>query len=388
MRSLIFVVVIVTAFAMPARAEDIATYDAEGDAQLSVPDPRVAALDEAFARAVAMALGDLVAPNVRSARKADLDREIIGRARLWVAKFTVTKDLTRDDRRQLAVNIRVDRDKMRSRLAELSIPTMSPAEASKGRSVAVLMRIARPTGTRASYGAAAEKELPGLGALSSALRAAGLTTKRAPASNLAARPDGALPLDDAEAEALAAEANVELAAIAGVTVAPPVVVRGLASQASLVTAHVRVIERRSRRVIGQGAATTAGQGDSGIDPAIDRALVAATSDVFPVSRALTAASGYQGDDQPIAEPGIVLVRLPTTTAWPWVAAEQKFLSGAKGVQRAVLRRLSPGGWVIGVTTTESPDRIAQIARRAPTPQTTVSVKLSGAIVDVAISGTP
>ncbi|MGE0870887.1 MAG: hypothetical protein AB7P03_20130 [Kofleriaceae bacterium] len=382
------VVILVLAVTAPARAEDIATYDAEGDARVSAADPRIAALDEAFARAVAMALGDVVAPEVRSARKADLDREIIGRARLWVAKFTVTKDVTRDDRRQLAVSVRVDRDRMRARLAELTIPTMSAAQASKGRTVTVLLRITRSTGARASYGVAAEKELPGLGALSSALRAAGLTTKRAPASNVTPRPDGALPVDDAEAEALAAAANADFAAIAGVAIADPVVVRGLPSQASLVTANLRVIERRGRRVIGQGVATTAGQGESGIDPAIERALVAATSDVFPPSHALSASSGYQGDDQPVADPGIVLVRLPTSTPWPWVAAEQKFLAGARGIQRAVLRRLSPGGWVIGVTTTESPERIAQIARRAPSPQTSVAVKLSGAIVDVSIMGTP
>src|SRR5690606_19004686 len=57
-------------------------------------DPRVAALDEAFAGAVSTALAELVSSDVRAARKADLDKEIVGRARLWVAKFTVNKDTT------------------------------------------------------------------------------------------------------------------------------------------------------------------------------------------------------------------------------------------------------------------------------------------------------
>ncbi|MBA3819652.1 MAG: hypothetical protein H0X17_12220 [Deltaproteobacteria bacterium] len=78
----------------------------------------------------------------------------------------------------------------------------------------------------------------------------------------------------------------------------------------------------------------------------------------------------------------MLVRLSAKTPWGLVAAEQKYLSGAKGVQRAVIRRLSPGGWVIGVTTTESVERIAQIARRAPSSDTTAKVRIVGELVEV------
>src|SRR5882672_11030226 len=109
------------AVSIPAFAEEIVGYEAEGDAPASVADPRVAALDDAFARAAAAALADLVAPDVRSAKKGDLDREIVGHARLWVVKFTVTRDEVNDDRRQHAVSVRVDRDKIRARLVELAI---------------------------------------------------------------------------------------------------------------------------------------------------------------------------------------------------------------------------------------------------------------------------
>ncbi|MBL9019708.1 MAG: hypothetical protein JNL83_36290, partial [Myxococcales bacterium] len=154
MKSIVVSLVLVL-LAVPARAEDIATYDAEGDADAGGADPRVAALDEAFGRAVGLALIDIVAADVRSARRADLDREIVARARLWVAKFTVVRDTTADDRRQLKVSVRVDRDKVRAKLTELGIPVMTAGEASKGRSVTVLLRIASPTGVRASYGATA-----------------------------------------------------------------------------------------------------------------------------------------------------------------------------------------------------------------------------------------
>jgi hypothetical protein len=54
----------------------------------------------------------------------------------------------------------------------------------------------------------------------------------------------------------------------------------------------------------------------------------------------------------------------------------------------VLRRLSPGGWVIGVTTSEPVDRIAQIARKPPVADARVSVKVRGGIVDITLAEAP
>ena len=385
------VLVVLASLAAPARAEDVATYDTDGDAETSGADPRVAALDEAFAKAINLALIDVVAADVRGAKKVELDRELVSHARLWVAKFTVTKDTTSDDRRQLRVTVRVDRDKVRAKLAEMAIPVMTAGEASKGRSVTILLRLSEGTSVRASYGATAEKELPGLGALASALRAGGMSIKRAPASGPAAKAGGDLPLDDDEADGLGGDAKAELAAIAGVTVGSPVVVRGLPTSAVLVTAHLRVLERRGRKVVGQGVATVASRSadPAVIGHAIERALVAASLDVLPPAKqALTVATGFTGDDTPLGDAGVVLVRLAPKTPWGLVAAEQKYLAGAKGIQRAVIRRLSPGGWVIGVTTTESVDRIAQIAKKAPTADSSVKVRVAGDVVEVAIGGAP
>jgi hypothetical protein len=176
----------------------------------------VAALDEAFSRAAQAAVSELVDGDVRKSNKAAIDKEIVGRARLWVAKFTVTKDETNDGRRELTVLVRIDRDKLRARLGELNIATTQVGEAPKpgAKTVVVLMRLTTREGTRASYGATAEKELPGMGAFAAALRGAGWTTKRAPASGPAAKPGGELPMDDGEAEALGAEAKADVIALA------------------------------------------------------------------------------------------------------------------------------------------------------------------------------
>lgn len=372
-----------------AHAEDIVAYQADGDAPAAAADARVMALDEAFARAVTSALVDLVPGDVRTARKGELDREIVARARLWVSKFSVTKDETVDGRRALSVSVKIDRDKLRARLAELGIASKAatPAEEAGQPTATVLLRIASPGGVRAAYGANAERDLPGVSALTTLLRNAGFAVRRAPASGPPARPDGDLPLADAEAEALAAEANADVVAIAGVRVAPPVPVRGIAANASLVTAHVRLVDRKERRVVGEGSGTAATPGE---DPgyAIERALASAAVDVVPPPpMKLGQAGAFTGDDTPIAEPGIVLVRMPARTPYALVLAESKYLAGAKGVRAASLRRLSPQGWIIGVATSESAEQIARIAKRAPTADTSASVKVVGGIVEVSLVGT-
>jgi sarcosine oxidase gamma subunit len=108
----------------------------------------------------------------------------------------------------------------------------------------------------------------------------------------------------------------------------------------------------------------------------------------PAPAKLSAAGAYQGDDTPVSEPGIVLVRLPAKTSYSLVLAEQKYLAGAKGVKAASLRRLSPNGWVIGVTTGESIEQIARIAKKAPASDASSSVKIVGSVVEVSLSGSP
>jgi hypothetical protein len=71
-----------------------------------------------------------------------------------------------------------------------------------------------------------------------------------------------------------------------------------------------------------------------------------------------------------------------------VQAELKHLLGARGVSRATLRHVSPSGWVIGVATTESIDRIASIVKKPPTADTTMSVRIVGELIEATITGAP
>ncbi|HEX8112533.1 MAG TPA: hypothetical protein VF516_32605, partial [Kofleriaceae bacterium] len=121
----------------------------------------------------------------------------------------------------------------------------------------------------------------------------------------------------------------------------------------------------------------------------DRGLLAAAADVLPQpGQGLAQAQTFTGDDTPVVEPGVVLVRLARTTPWPMVQAELKHLIGARGVSHATLRRVSPAGWVIGVATSDSIDRIASIVKKPPAADTTVSVKIVGDLIEAALSGAP
>jgi len=376
-----------------AHAEDVIAYQADGDADAGAADARIQALDEAFGKAVSQALNDLLDPVARKQNKPVLDRELLGHARLWVTKFTVAREVVSDARKQVSVSVRIDRDKLRARLAELNIAVKPPgdAPAANGDAAIVLLRVVGPEGIHATYGLAAETDVAGLAALSGTLRRANLVIKRAPASGPAARPDGELPLDDETAEALAAEAKAEIVAIAGVTVGAPVSLRGLDASGVLVTAHVRLVDRRAHKLLGQSTVIGASRGtDPGlVGYAIDRAVTAATLDVLPQpTPQLAPPQMPSGDDAPIGEPGVVLVRLAHNTPWGLVQSELKHLLGARGVSSATLRHVSPAGWVIGVATNESTDRIASIAKKPPAGDTTAAVKIIGEVVEVTLSGAP
>jgi hypothetical protein len=395
--------------ASPARAEDVVAYQADGDADANAPDARIGSVDDAFAKAVSQAVNELVEPEVRRQRKPVIDRELIGHARLWVISYKVTREAVTDDRKQMSVSVRIDRDKLRARLAELNIATREAGEAPAGsaqsaaqgaaqaaaqtaaQAAIVLLRVTAPDGVHATYGLAAEKEVAGLTALSDVLRRASFAVKRAPAAGPAARPDGELPLDDDTAEALAADARAELAVIAGVAVGAPVPLRGVAASGVLITVRLRMVDRKAHKLIGQGAAVVASRGsDPGeVGYAIDRALLAAAADALPQpAQGLAQAQTFTGDDAPVVEPGVVLVRLARATPWPTVQAELKHLIGARGVSHATLRRVSPAGWVIGVTTTDSIDRVASIVKKPPAADATVSVKIVGDLIEATLSGAP
>src|SRR5690606_2904129 len=114
-----------------------------------------------------------------------------------------------------------------------------------------------------------------------------------------------------QALALAGEARADVAVVAGVAISPPVFVRGLPTEAVAVTATVRAIDRRGPKVLGQGTAVAGAALSSGassvndpvVSKAIDRALIAATSDALPRPPKATTigdAGMFTGNDTPVS----------------------------------------------------------------------------------------
>jgi len=376
-----------------AHADDVVAYQADGDADAAAPEARVTALDEAFVKAVTQAVGEIVEPEARRQHKAAIDREVVGHARLWVARFTVTKETVTEDRKVVSASVRVDRDKLRARLAELGVPTRAAGDAGSpaGPTAAPLLRVAAPEGVRASYGLSAEKDVPGSAALAAALRRAGMAVKRAPASGPAARADGELPLDDDAAESLAAVAKAEIAAVVGVSIGAPVALRGVDARGVLVAARARLIDRKAHQALGDGRASAVALSPeaAAVAQAADRAVGSAVADAAPPPpEALAQAEAFTGDDRPVAAPGIVLVRLARATPWGLVQAELKHLAGARGVARVSVRHVSPAGWVLGVATSESIERIAAVVKKPPAADVAASVKIVDELIEATLSGAP
>src|SRR5690348_15945769 len=80
----------------PARAQtgDVATYQTDGFAEAAAADARTRALDVAFASAVRRAIADLASDAEVGRHRDDVDKQLLARARLWVASFKVVSQAT------------------------------------------------------------------------------------------------------------------------------------------------------------------------------------------------------------------------------------------------------------------------------------------------------
>ena len=206
------------------------------------------------------------APDVRAARKADLDREIVGARAAVGREVHRDPDDTDDARRQLVVSVRIDRDKLRARLAELNIATARPALAvatGTAKTAAVLVRVTM-TGSAGSPGPT-RSDL-GVPALTGALRAAGIVVRRprrGPTATSTTRPrHSSRSRRRPRWRSSPASASARSCRCA----ASP-------QPAALVTAKVRMLDKG--KPVGQGTAIAAARGEDTTGYAVDRALTAA-----------------------------------------------------------------------------------------------------------------
>jgi hypothetical protein len=385
----------VGASAGPAAAEDLATYDAAGAADAAATDARTRALDLAFTAAVRKALGELVSTADLGRRKADLDSQILARARLWVASFKVVSQATEGNQLKLTAAVRIDRDRLRAKLGELGIATAAatpePPAILAPRTATVLMRVINPGGgVAATYGAGASREIPASEAVAGVIAASGLAVVAAPAGGAPARPDGDLPLDDAAARALASGAGAQIAVVVHVQVDGAGPVRASRQTGALARARARVVAADGE-LLGESSALGGAYGGSDV-PAINGALTRAAA--LAVTGALPTAGAAAGAPPPPAPPpplaaarGEVLVRVKNLGAWAPIAALRQQLATTAGVQKVRILRLSADEVVLAVTTGQRPDRVAAAARATPDLRARVLTQ-DGIVEIIASEATP
>ncbi len=380
--------------------DDIAELTVEADAAAGASDARVLALDAAFADAVTKAVDELASRSQIAAKRADYDKEIIGRARLWIASFTVTREQVVDGRRRLTVDVRIDQHKLGVRLQQLGIVQTlpegdgaAPPAAPEGDTVALLARALSPSGVRANYGAAATK-VPEFDGVKAVLAARGYRLRPTPAAGPAANRDGDIPLSDSAALAFAGDAKADTALIVGVATGEPATIRGALGPFVLATARVRWLQRKSgnpiidieRRVL--LAANAADASERAARTALGDVMGAVTANTVAVRGTTAAPLGVRDVPTVATSDGQVAVVVTRAAPAAVVAALVKALATQSSNKRAELVQLSPAGYVIMVTTTQSISKVAGQVRKVTALDRTISADVKNNVVRAVVSAAP
>ncbi len=365
-----------------ARAE-VVTYETRGRADEGAADPRTQALDVAFAAAVTEAVADLAGPAAR-VRAAEVDREIIKRARRYVASFQVRAQTTDGGRLELEVAVRVDLDKVRTRLVELGVALRSrdvdpAATAPRARTATVLLRVTGAGPPAASFGAAASTDVPGLARLGEALASAGFAAVPASAAGPAPGSERELPVDDAGARALAGDVRADVVVIVGVQVGEVGPVRGVPLRAAPATARLRVLDVKTGAVLDD---VTVASGAWGTDERLVRvAAEAATAAAASAAWARRAPAPAPAGPGAITAAAGITVRVTGEQPWAAATAIRARLTGAPGVSRVTWAGVGDGEVALAVVGATA----AKVAGQIKTADGVAGrVTVAGDVVEVAL----
>jgi len=369
---------------------DVVTYASHGSAAATDADARTRALDAAFASAVTEAVADLAGKNAR-AQAAAVDREIVRRARRYVASFAVTTERPGADRVEVDVDVRIDRDKVRARLLELGVvlldaPPVEPSlPAIQTRAATVLYRVTGVAGVQASFGVAATADLPGVDALTAAVAQRGYRAVAASAAGPAPDADGDLPVDDDSARALAADVQADAALVVGVAVGAPGAVRGTPLTAVPVRAWLRLVEVRGGAAPTAAAIATAAWGNDGslaLAAAIKASGALATR-AFGAAPAPVAAAAAP----PLVAARGVTVRVVGPGAWQAAALVRADLAAAPGASAVGVAGVGADVVALGVEGL-AVDKAASIAKATPGFSAKTKVIDGVVVVQVKAIGVP
>lgn len=381
----VLAVVLGLGFAGRPAAAEVVTYDARGRADDSAADPRTQALDVAFAAAVTEAVADLAGAAART-KAADVDREIIKRARRYVASFQVKAQSADRGSLELEVAVRVDLDKVRTRLGELGVP-LKPREpgvvtspgGTGGKTATILLRVTGAGPLSATFGAAAGLDVPGAVRLAEALAAAGYTIVPSSAAGPPPGPEHELPVDDTGARALGADARATVAVVVGIQVGAPGPVRGLPLRAAPASARLRAVDVATGTVL---ADVTLASGAWGTDERLPRVAAEAAAGAVANAAWASRRSPVVGANASITAARGVTVRVRGDKAWSAASAIRAQLAGAPGVERVTWAGVAGTEVALAIAGTTA----AKVAGQVKTTSgVTGRVAVDGEVVDVELA---
>jgi hypothetical protein len=324
-----------------ALADEVSAYEVEGSAPAGTADDRVRALDAAFAAAVEQALVDLVPTRAREARRSELAADLVARARIWVASFKVTGDRTQGGTRTLQVTVRIARDLLKARLAELGLAVRAPVTAAPLGGALVVIG----TGPVAS-------DAPGvIHAVQAEIAARGWQVVAVEAMS-----DAELQaLDDSSARALAGPKAATVVVLVRVVLEGQGPVQGAGVSAALAMAQVRVLEASGASVHSVGrAGAYQDDGDAG-----------------PLAAAAAVVDAFRAAAPRIRHPAVVAgedelaVRVQSSLAGNvgpvTVAALRERVRGATGAPPR-MRRIQGGQLMFAAKTEHTAEQVAQRLR--------------------------
>lgn len=336
-------VAVVAIAAQPVAARDMAGYEVMGQAKTGDSATRTRALDRAFAAAVERALKDVLTDSVRRKHAAAIRKSIIGRARRHVVSYRVHKQQRKEGTLTIKVGVLIDRDKLRTALAELGIDTASATattSVSKRPKIVVLLHANLAGDNRVTYGNAPSGRDGGAAgrAFIAELKSRGfdvVTATGTPPVSSTAEPG--MPLDDAAATSLAKSAGAGGAFIVGIEVRRGGTIRGTKLKGATGRAQVRVLDVRKGKLVARATINGAGFGADDTKAAANAAAAVSKRTVDKVSGA---AQRYWPSSPTISDGVAIVVR--GDVHWAAVAKLLASLRAATDVSSASARRFRPG----------------------------------------------
>jgi hypothetical protein len=379
--------VVLAAVAAPrpaaAEADDTSLVQTTGAAAAADSDAREKAIDRAFARAVDESVAALVSARVRKLHQAEIRDQVVRRARLFVARYSVRKEGTEDNGGDGAtsrgqVDAWIDRGKLRQTLTGLGIELDSrgaPAPGTRARPTIMLIALANVDGTAgATFGRdGGDGGAVGRGidrALSEygfdVIGAAGLSAQISEAA------ESALPVTDEAAIELAREAGAGGAVIVGADVTSSGKVRGTALMGVAGRAAVRVLDLDTGKIIASEDVESAAYGESAGAAADKGAAALAARTVSAVGRAME-----RRWPAAVASATGIAVEISGSLSWAPAREIVRALEKAPGITSVEPRRFRSGSIALDVITDLPASRVAKAISGAKLESVALDVRTVG-----------